>query len=67
MKCETCQLIKNQQTPGHVSFVIDLQGYILNSRTEQNSIQKGVAQFIGNANNIGCLLRALSCIGSFDT
>ena len=49
------------------SFVIDLQGYILNSRTEQNSIQKGVAQFIGNASNIGCLLRALSCIGSFDT
>ena len=67
MKCETCQLIKNQQTPGHVSFVIDLQGYILNSGAEQNSIQKEVAQFIVNTNNVGCLLSALFCIGSFDT
>ena len=29
---------------------------------KQNSIQKGVTQFIVNTNNIGCLLRALSCI-----
>ena len=36
-----------------------LQGYILNSGTEQNSIQKGAAQFIVNTNNIGCLLSAL--------
>jgi len=43
---------------------IELQGYILNSGTEQNSIQKGVAQFIVNTNNIGCLLSALFCISS---
>ena len=61
------QLIKTEQTPGHGSFVIDLQGYFLNSGTEQSSIQKGVAQFIVNTDNIGCLLSALICIGGFDT
>ena len=42
------------------SWARKLQGYILNSGTEQNSIQKGVAQFIVNTNNIGCLLSVLS-------
>ena len=45
------QLIKNQQTPGRGRFVIKLQGYILNSGTEHNSIQKALYNSLGRLSN----------------